>query len=280
MSDVEGSLPTGRHASAAKRGQNDKQYFKTARADEQYFKIMIRTAIVAAFLTIYTLVVGPPLLLYTAITGNPNAMFRTGVAGVYFIARAVGMRIQVEGREKVPAGVCLFVANHTSFVDPVGIVWAIPRRICILAKKSLFSIPIIGWAFRMAGFVPVDRSNRESAIASVNAAAASMKAGNSFLAYPEGTRSFDGRLLPFKKGVFAMAIQAGVPVVPMALAGAHKIAPKGTLRIKPGLVVLRFGEAIDASKYSMEERDALSKRVRASMAELLPEEQRPVEKTE
>jgi 1-acyl-sn-glycerol-3-phosphate acyltransferase len=200
-----------------------------------------------------------------------------GVKGVYFIARVVGMRIQVEGREKIPAGVCLFVANHTSFVDPVAFMWAIPRRVCVLLKKSLFSTPIVGWGFRLAGFVPVDRANRESAIASIDVAAASMKAGNSFLAYPEGTRSYDGRLLPFKKGVFAMAIKAGALVVPMALAGAHKIAPKGSLRIHAGLVVLRFGEAIDASEYTMKQRDDLSKRVRAAMAALLPEDQRPVD---
>ncbi len=238
---------------------------------------MIRTAIVAVFLTLYTLIVGPILLIYTAITGNPDLMFRVGVSGVYFIARAVGLRIRVEGREKVPRGVCLFLANHTSFVDPVAIVWAIPRRISILAKKSLFSIPIIGWAFRLAGFVPVDRSNREAAITSVNRAAEGMKQGTSFLAYPEGTRSYDGRLLPFKKGVFTMAIRAGVPVVPMALAGAQKIAPKKSLRIRPGQVVLRFGDPIDASQYSMEDRDALSSRVRASMAALLPPDQRPLD---
>jgi 1-acyl-sn-glycerol-3-phosphate acyltransferase len=238
---------------------------------------MIRTGIAAVFLTLYTLVLGPPLLLYTSITKNPNAIYRVGVGGVYFIARVVGMRFKIEGREKVPPGVCLFVANHTSFVDPVGIVHGIPRRICILAKKSLFSIPLIGWAFKLAGFVPVDRSHRDAAIQSIEHAAASMRAGNSFLAYPEGTRSYDGRLLPFKKGVFAMAVEARALVVPVALSGAHKIAPKGSLRIKPGLVVLRFGDAIDASQYAMDDRDELSKRVHAAMAELLPEEQRPLE---
>jgi 1-acyl-sn-glycerol-3-phosphate acyltransferase len=236
---------------------------------------MIRTAIVAVFLTLFTLAVGPILLLYTAITGNPNVMFRVGVSGVYFISYIVGLRLRIEGREKVPQGVCLFLANHTSFVDPVAIVWAIPRRISILLKKSLFSIPIVGWAFRLAGFVPVDRSNRDAAIASVKLAAERIKQGNSFLAYPEGTRSYDGRLLPFKKGVFAMAIQAGALVVPMALAGAHRIAPKKSLRICPGQVVLRFGDPIDASEYTIEERDALSDRVRAAMAALLPPDQQP-----
>jgi len=238
---------------------------------------MIRTAIVAVSLTIFTLLAGPPLLLYTAITGNPDLLFRIGVGGVYYISCAVGLRVKVVGREKVPDGVCLFLANHTSFADPVAIVWAIPRRVAILAKKSLFSIPVIGWAFRLAGFVPVDRSNRDAAIASVQRAAERMKQGTSFLAYPEGTRSYDGRLLPFKKGVFVMAIDARALIVPMGLAGAHKIAPKKSLRITPGEVVVRFGDPIDASQYTIEDRDALTQRVRAALAALLPPDQRPLD---
>jgi 1-acyl-sn-glycerol-3-phosphate acyltransferase len=236
---------------------------------------MIRTAIVAVFLSLYTLIFGPALLLFSWFSGNPNPLFRAGVSGAYFISYVVGMRVQVEGREKIPRGVCLFLANHTSFTDPVPIVWAIPRRIGILAKKSLFSIPIIGWAFRLAKFVPVDRSNREAAIESVDLAAQRMKEGLSFLAYPEGTRSYDGRLLPFKKGVFVMAIKAGVPIVPMALSGAHRVAPKGSLSIRPGHVVVRFGDPIDPTDYTIETRDELSRKVHEAMAALLPPDQQP-----
>ncbi len=238
---------------------------------------MIRTAIVAIFLSLYTIIAGPFLLLHAWITGNPDFLFRAGVSGAYFISYAVGLRIKIEGREKVPLGVCLFLANHTSFADPVGIVWAIPRRVAILAKKSLFSIPFIGWAFHLAKFVPVDRTNREAAIASVDLAAERIKQGISFLAYPEGTRSFDGRLLPFKKGVFVMAIKAGVQIVPMALAGAHRIAPKKSLRISRGEVVVRFGDPIDASKYTLDDRDELAERVHAAMADLLPADQKPLD---
>jgi 1-acyl-sn-glycerol-3-phosphate acyltransferase len=238
---------------------------------------MIRTAIVAVFLTLYTLIGGPFLILHAWITGNPGLLFRAGAAGAYFIAYVVGLRVRIEGRDKIPPGVCLLVANHTSFVDPVPIVWAIHRRIGILAKKSLFSIPIVGWAFRMANFVPVDRGNRAAAIASVDVAAKRMKEGLSFLAYPEGTRSYDGRLLPFKKGVFVMAIKAGVPIVPMALAGAHRIAPKGSLRIRPGQVVVRFGDPIGANAYTMDTRGELARKVHAAMASLLPPDQQPLD---
>jgi 1-acyl-sn-glycerol-3-phosphate acyltransferase len=237
---------------------------------------MIRTAIVAVFLTLYTLIVAPPLMLHALLTGNPDLLFRVGRAGAYFSARLVGLKIKVEGREKIPAGTCLFLANHTSFVDPVPIVWAIHRRIAILLKRSLLSIPIVGWAFRIAKFVPVDRSNARSGIASVQLATERMKQGLSFLAYPEGTRSYDGRLLPFKKAIFAIAINARVPIVPMVLIGAQKIAPKGSLRISPGEVTVRFGDPIDASAYTIAQRRELADRVHAAMAALLPPDQQPL----
>lgn len=236
---------------------------------------MIRTAIVAILLGSYTLIAGPFLLLHAWITGNPDFLYRAGVTGGFVVSYIIGIRIKIEGREKVPPGVCLFVANHTSFADPVGITWAIPRRVAILAKKSLFSVPLIGSAFRLAKFVPVDRGNAQSGIASIEIAVERMKQGISFLAYPEGTRSYDGRLLPFKKGVFIMAIKAGVQIVPMAQAGAHRIAPKKSLRISPGEVVVRFGDPIDAGQYTLDQRDALAQRVHSAMADLLPPDQKP-----
>jgi len=241
---------------------------------------MIRTAIVAIFLTLCVLILGPPLLLYSWITGNPDALFFTGTGAAYFIARVVGIRVKIEGREKIPSDVCLFLANHTSFADPVPIIWAIPRRIGILLKKSLFSVPIFGWAMRAAKFVPVDRSNTESAMKSVDVAAERMKDGLSFLAYPEGSRSYDGRLMRFKRGVFIMAIKAGVQIVPMALAGAHKIAPKGSLKIHPGQVVVSFGAPIDASKYTVERRGELAARVHDAIGDLLPPDQKPLKSGE
>jgi 1-acyl-sn-glycerol-3-phosphate acyltransferase len=237
---------------------------------------MIRTTIVAVFLTLYTTIVGLPLTLLAWITGNADRLFRAGISGAYFSARLVGVKIEVEGREKIPPDTCLFLANHTSFVDPVPIVWAIHRRIAILLKRSLFSIPIIGSGFRLAKFVPVDRSNARSGIASAQLATERMKQGLSFLAYPEGTRSYDGRLLPFKKAIFAIAINAHVPIVPMVLIGAQKIAPKGSLRITPGEVTIRFGDPIDASSYTITQRRELADRVYAAMASLLPPDQQPI----
>jgi 1-acyl-sn-glycerol-3-phosphate acyltransferase len=148
--------------------------------------------------------------------------------------------------------------------------------VAILLKESLFKWPIAGQAFTLAGFIPVNRGDRDSAIASVEKATASLRRGQSFLIYPEGTRSPDGRLQDFKKGAVVMAIKAGVPIVPVACSGAHRVMRKHSLKIYPGEILVEFLEPIDSSKYSFDERDALNDRVHDAMAAGLPPEQRPI----
>jgi 1-acyl-sn-glycerol-3-phosphate acyltransferase len=236
---------------------------------------MIRTAIVGFFLSLYTLVLGPPLILYTLVTRSPDLMYWVGVKGLVFITRVAGMRVDVEGRENIPEGVCLFAANHTSNADAPAIVGAIPRRLAIFARKSLFDIPIVGLAFRLAKFVPVDRGNREAALNSVKKAVEYIKSGSSFLVYPEGTRSPDGRMQRFKKGSFVMAIEAGVPIVPVACSGAHRIMKKNSLIIHAGRVSVRFGRPVDVSGYTVEQRSVLAQKVHDVIAAQLPDDQKP-----
>lgn len=236
---------------------------------------MIRSAFVALSLAIVTIVLGLPLLLYALLSGQTGLLYRTGVSAVLWVCRAAGLRTRVEGLENIPARTCLFAANHTSNADAPAIVGSIPRRIAILAKKSLFAIPIVGTAFRLAQFVPVDRANPERAAASIDVAAERMKQGLSFLIYPEGTRSPDGRLLPFRRGAFVLAIKAGVPVVPVACSGAHRVVAKNSFRIRPGEVVVRFCPAIDATQYSMAQRNELAHRVHDAIAAALPPNQQP-----
>src|ERR1700676_4009235 len=131
---------------------------------------MFRTGFIAVFLSLYILVVGPPLLIYTLITKNVDPLYWAGINGVMFFVRAVGVRVRVVGTERIPSGTCLFVANHTSSADAPAVVGAIPRRISILLKKSLFAYPIVGQAFRLANFIPVERANREAAIESLEKA--------------------------------------------------------------------------------------------------------------
>jgi 1-acyl-sn-glycerol-3-phosphate acyltransferase len=237
---------------------------------------MLRAIFICIFLPLYILLAGPPLLLYTLISRNPGPLYSGGVGGVMFFLRAVGVRVRIAGRERIPMGACLFVANHTSSADAPAVVGAIPRRVAILLKESLFKWPIAGQAFTLAGFIPVNRGERDSAIASVEKATASLRRGQSFLIYPEGTRSHDGRLQDFKKGAVVMAIKAGVPIVPVACSGAHRVMRKRSLKIYPGEILVEFLDPIDSSKYSFDERDALNDRVHDAMAAGLPPEQRPI----
>src|SRR6201987_1864017 len=216
---------------------------------------MLRTLFIGVFLSLYIIVAGIPLLLYTVLSKNPNPLYWAGVRGVMFFVRAVGVRVRIAGTERIPPGTCLFIANHTSSADAPAVVGAIPRRIAILLKKSLFAYPIVGQAFTLAHFIPVERGNHESAIASLEKATEAMREGQSFLIYPEGTRSPDGRLQEFKRGAVVMAIKAGMPIVPMVCAGAQKVMEKGSLVIRPGVITVEFLDPIDASAYTFEQRE-------------------------
>lgn len=236
---------------------------------------MLRTIFIGVFLSLYIIVAGIPLLIYTVLSKNPDPLYWAGINGVMFFVRAVGVRVRVTGTERIPSGTCLFVANHTSSADAPAVVGAIPRRIAILLKKSLFDYPIVGQAFHLAHFIPVDRSQRDSAIASLEKATEAMRAGQSFLIYPEGTRSPDGRLQQFKKGGVVMAIKAGVPIVPVACSNAHRIMEKRSLVIHPGEILVECLEPIDASKFTFEGREELNELVHDALAAGLPPDQRP-----
>jgi 1-acyl-sn-glycerol-3-phosphate acyltransferase len=237
---------------------------------------MIRTLFVGVFLSLYILIVGPPLLLYTLISRNPDPLYWAGINGVMFFVRAAGVRVRVSGFERIPPGVCLFAANHTSSADAPAVVGAIPRRIAILLKDSLFRYPIVGAAFRLAKFIPVDRRSRDSAVESLEKAVQELRAGQSFLIYPEGTRSPDGRLQNFKKGAVVMAIKAGVPIVPVACSGAHRVMEKRSLAMHPGEILVEFLNPIDSTAFTLEQREDLNQRLHDELAAGLPPDQRPL----
>lgn len=180
------------------------------------------------------------------------------------------VRVVVRGAEKIhPPGPYVFLSNHQSQFDIPAAILAIPLQFRVLAKKELFHIPIFGWALRLSGFVGIERSNREKAIRSLDEAAGRIRKGRSLLIYAEGTRSPDGSLLPFKKGGFILAIQAGVPVIPLTILGSRSVLPKGSLRIRPGTIGVVVGDPIDPRRYPLEEKEALMKKVREAMSEAL-----------
>jgi 1-acyl-sn-glycerol-3-phosphate acyltransferase len=237
---------------------------------------MLRAAFLSVGLTLYILIVGPPLLLYTFITRNPDALYKASINGVMFFVRAVGVDVEVRGLDRIPKGTVIFAANHTSSADAPAIVSSIPRRIAILLKRSLFEWPIVGQAFHLAHFVPVDRFNRESAISSLEKATEALRGGQSFLIYPEGTRSPDGRLQEFKKGTAVMAIKSGVPIVPVACSGAQRVMKKRQLNIYPGKILVEFLDPIDPTGYTLERREELNERLYNELAAGLPPDQRPL----
>ena len=236
---------------------------------------MLRTAFVTIFLSLYVLFIGPPLLLYTFLTRHVDPLYWAGVKGVMFFVNCVGVHVDVKGTERIPTGACIFAANHTSSADAPAVVGAIPRRIAILLKRSLFDWPIVGQAFRLAHFIPVDRLHRDSAIESVDKATEAIREGQSFLIYPEGTRSPDGRLQSFKKGTAVMAIKSGAPVVPVACSNAHRIMKKRKLNIHPGRILVEFLDPVDPTRYSLDEREALVEEIHDRIARGLPPDQRP-----
>ena len=228
------------------------------------------------FLSLYVLVLGPPLLVYVFLTKHVDALYWAGVKGVMFFVNCIGVHVEVRGAQRIPRGACIFAANHTSSADAPAVVGAIPRRIAILLKRSLFGWPIVGQAFHLANFIPVDRFNRDSAIESLEEATEELRKGQSFLIYPEGTRSPDGRLQQFKKGTAVMAIKSGVPIVPVACSGAHRVMEKRSLIIHRGHILVEFLEPIDATKYTFEDREALTQELHDRLAAGLPPDQRPI----
>jgi 1-acyl-sn-glycerol-3-phosphate acyltransferase len=183
------------------------------------------------------------------------------------------VKIEIRGMENLEAGRnYIFMANHTSNLDPPILLPTIPGRCSVLVKKELYRIPILGTGMKMASLVPVDRSDREAAIESVNAATAVLRQGLHMLIFPEGTRSRDGKLLPFKKGPFHLAIDAGVFVAPVTLLGTYELWPKSRFALRPGTVAVVFHRPIDPRSYP--DRDSLMKATAETIASALPVERR------
>jgi 1-acyl-sn-glycerol-3-phosphate acyltransferase len=191
--------------------------------------------------------------------------------------RAAGIQVEVTGLEHVPAGVsCIFLANHVSNLDPPILFPALPGMSSVLLKKSLMKIPLLGTAMRMGKFVPVDRGNlRESAKASVAAAADALRSGLHMLIFAEGTRSKDGRLSDFKRGPFFLAEESGAPIVPIAISGTQAMMHKGSLAVRPGVARVQLLAPMDRASYAS--RDDLMLAVRAAIANALPPEMQPLE---
>ena len=185
---------------------------------------------------------------------------------IFKIARS---ELEVLGREKVNFDTPhIFVMNHQSHMDIPAAFMAVPKNIGFVAKTELRKVPFMGKAMAEAGMVFVDRKNSTQAIKSLEDAGKLVRSGVNVFAFPEGTRSYDGAIRPFKKGVFRLALAAGVPIVPMAIHGGCEVLPRGIMDPLPGTIRVIFGDPIDVTEYSVEERDELVARVRQSIIDL------------
>ncbi len=186
------------------------------------------------------------------------------------ILKLAGVSVRLEGEENLDRdGAVIVIANHESWFDVWALAGWLPIEARFLAKKELSSIPIFGRAWRACGHISIDRGNRESAIASLTRAGLQIRdEGLHMVLFAEGTRSDNGELQPFKKGPFVLAIQGGVPIVPVAIIGTRRLMPKGSFRIGRGEIMVRVGEPIPATGMDHDDRDRLKKIVRDAVAEL------------
>ena len=234
---------------------------------------MIRAIVLLCFWAISILIVGPPLVLYAALTGNADPLYYTACALGRFGVLLVGVKIEVRGLEHLqPGHTYIFMSNHVSNLDPPALLPVIPGRCSVLVKKELFRVPVFGTGMKLGQLVPVDRSDREAAIESVQAAISALRQGLHMVIYLEGTRSSDGRLLPFKKGPFHLAMDSGVPVVPVTMLGTYESWPKTRFSLRPGTATVVFHPPLNPADFS--NRDALMDAVRDAIASALPPERR------
>jgi 1-acyl-sn-glycerol-3-phosphate acyltransferase len=223
-------------------------------------------------LSMYVCVVGPPALLIARMTGRPSVVIRLGLVGIRLWLNLSGVRFRLTGAEHVTADrATVYCVNHTSHLDVVAFaaLYPICPALRILYKRELNQVPVIGRVFAAAGFIAVDRAHHDRAIEALDAGTRALQRGVSLLAAPEGTRSANGTLQPFKKGVFVMAIRAGAPIVPVAIIGAHDALPRSALSIRPHCILVRVGQAIETSGFGYEGRDALISVVREALVGLL-----------
>jgi 1-acyl-sn-glycerol-3-phosphate acyltransferase len=214
----------------------------------------VRGLILILIWTVLALPAALVIFPWTLITRKTQVLLRVG----FWITRAGlpfgGVRVVVHGLDRLPRGASIVMANHSSNLDPPVLIPLLPGRVVIYLKASLMRIPVLGYALRLAGDIPVTRDGSvEGAKAASAAAQRELKRGSCLVVFPEGTRSRDGLLLPFKKGPFFLAMESGAPVVPVSIVGAARMLPKGSVNLKSGTISVTFHAPLHPADYSDKE---------------------------
>jgi 1-acyl-sn-glycerol-3-phosphate acyltransferase len=232
----------------------------------------IRSLVTYVAVSLYVLLAASFGMLLEMIFRWKGILYILGHGGVRLGLALAGIKVRIAGADRLPLGrAAVYCANHQSNVDPPVLFTSLHPRMHIVYKAEINAIPLLGRAFQHGGFVPIDRRNKEAAMRSLEAGARSIRDGNSFLIFPEGTRSKTGELQPFKKGGFLMALKAQAPVVPVAISGGRDAMQPGSRIIRPVIVSIRVGEPVETTGMQMSDRDALIAEVRRRIAALLAE---------
>jgi 1-acyl-sn-glycerol-3-phosphate acyltransferase len=229
------------------------------------------------FLVLGSFVLGLLSILSSWLPPRGNWVFNLARLWSASLLAASCVRVEAHGADRLDPGTgYVFLSNHQSLFDIPVLLSTVPGQVRMMAKRSLFRIPIFGWALSAGGFIPIDRGDRSTARQSFASAVARLRAGTSILLFPEGTRSLDDTLLPFQRGGFLLAMKLGLPIVPVGISGTRAIQHRGNWAIRPGTAVIRYGEPIHVAGYGVRRKGELIEEVRRRVAGLagleLPEE--------
>ena len=232
---------------------------------------MIRATLVYLFVGVYVILMAPLGMLWSSISGSSAFIYSLARFCIRTGGWLSGVSVRVQGREKISSGTTyVFLSNHRGNFDGPVLFHAIPRDWKALIKKEMMNLPVLSLVMRQVQFVPIERTNPKKARAAIETGARLLKEGHSFIAFPEGTRSRDGRLGEFKKGVFIMAIRAQASIIPVTIRNSARIQPPGDYRIHPGRIDVIFHDPIATQGMTIDDRDDLIQRTRNAIASGLP----------
>jgi len=225
---------------------------------------MLRSVFLVTASVIITAFISTCCVVFSLLGASENSIHKVARIWATILLKITNVQVSVLGTEHISTErPQIFMSNHQSDFDIFIVLAYLPVQFRWLAKKELFQIPVFGKAMKKAGYIEIDRQNHERAMQNLAEASRKIREGKSVMSFPEGTRSVDGTIKAFKKGMFHLALEAGVPIVPITIIGASEIMPKRSLKINPGKITMIIDRPIDVTAYSEDSRSELAERVRS-----------------